>query len=373
MLLLGVAEKIGSHSELGFDLFFAIAEVIVRNDGHNDAVLVPRRDLECGAVVVEFVRRLPTHAVATLPGTGLIPRRQPEPGLGQLVEMRGKNDTAGVSAPVHGVERGIVVGQIRVAGVAEDAFDKVQIANQSTRDKETHFHRFLGSDSRHFRADHGAKQQRDEALGLCGQGRGEGKPQQLRRWPQSGFQQSPEDRFGHGLLVVRNGKPAFGHVENALRRAAVAFRIVQHPLTHAVRIDDVGGKFVLVRRQRELARQSVAIKNERLVGQTGHLHLVLQVIVEKILNPRIRRTQVLGQQTVFLPVQSHEPPHQVGEFSILLHREGGTTEVAQLEIDVKETPLQGIRVVTAAGHSPQRTDFFIEILVHGVTSNNEQV
>ena len=73
VLLLGIAEKVGRHAQLGFDLLLAVAEVVVRNNRHHDTVLVARGDLECRAVVVEFVPRFPTHAVAALALAGFVP------------------------------------------------------------------------------------------------------------------------------------------------------------------------------------------------------------------------------------------------------------------------------------------------------------
>ena len=73
MLFLGIAEKVGRHTELGFDLLLAIAEVVVRNDGDNDAPFVARGDLERRAVVVGLVRRFPAHAIAALALGGLVP------------------------------------------------------------------------------------------------------------------------------------------------------------------------------------------------------------------------------------------------------------------------------------------------------------
>ena len=59
----------------------------------------------------------------------------------------------------------------------------------------------------------------------------------------------PKTGFRHADLVVGNGQAAFGHVKNALGRAAVAARIVQHTLFDPVGIDDLRSKLVAVHRQ----------------------------------------------------------------------------------------------------------------------------
>ena len=63
-----------------------------------------------------------------------------------------------------GIERRVVFRKIGVARVAEDAFDKIQIADQPTGHEKAHFHAFLGRDPGHFGADHGTEQQGNKTL-----------------------------------------------------------------------------------------------------------------------------------------------------------------------------------------------------------------
>ena len=177
MLFLGIAEKVGRHTELGFDLLLAIAEVVVRNDGDNDAPFVARGDLERRAVVVGLVGRFPAHAIAALAFGGLVPGRQAQFGLGQLVEMGGKNHAARVTTPMLGIERRIVIGKVRVTGIAENAFHEVQIADKPPGHEETDFHAFLRSHSGDLGANHRAEEKGDETLGRVGQGRSERQTQ----------------------------------------------------------------------------------------------------------------------------------------------------------------------------------------------------
>jgi hypothetical protein len=76
---------------------------------------------------------------------------------------------------------------------------------------------------------------------------------------------------------------------------------------------------------------------------------------------------VLGQQAVLLAVRCHQPTDQVGEFGIVRHGKSRATEIAQFEIDVKNTPPHGIRIFSAAGNSPQRADFSFEVFGHNKT------
>ena len=66
MLLFAQAEQIGGAGDLGFDLLLAVPVVAVGDQRDHDAAGVAARDLEGGAVVVEFVLRVPAHAVALL-------------------------------------------------------------------------------------------------------------------------------------------------------------------------------------------------------------------------------------------------------------------------------------------------------------------
>ena len=58
--------------------------------------------------------------------------------------MRREDDAAGVAGPMLDIEAGVVLGQIRIAGVAEDGFDEVEVADQIARREEADLHRFLG-------------------------------------------------------------------------------------------------------------------------------------------------------------------------------------------------------------------------------------
>ena len=58
--------------------------------------------------------------------------------------MRRQNDAAGVAGPVHHVERGIVLGKIGIAAVAEDALHEIQIAHQAGGREEPDLHRSCG-------------------------------------------------------------------------------------------------------------------------------------------------------------------------------------------------------------------------------------
>mmetsp|Transcript_95280 Transcript_95280/g.264842 ORF Transcript_95280/g.264842 Transcript_95280/m.264842 type:complete len:347 (+) Transcript_95280:1903-2943(+) len=104
VLLLG-AKKVGGEAELRLHLLLAIAEVVVRQQRHEQPFAGPDADLEGAPVVVAFVRRLPGHAVAPLALGGVVPLRQAELLLRQLFQVRGEDDAAGVPTPVVYIQR----------------------------------------------------------------------------------------------------------------------------------------------------------------------------------------------------------------------------------------------------------------------------
>src|SRR5690606_34360323 len=66
MLLFCQAPQVGAEADLGFDLLLAVAEIVVREDGHHDTTLISQRDLEGLASVVELMRLRETHTVSFL-------------------------------------------------------------------------------------------------------------------------------------------------------------------------------------------------------------------------------------------------------------------------------------------------------------------
>ncbi len=97
---------------------------------------------------------------------------------------------------------------------------------------------FSGVKPGHFRADERAEQQRDETFRRLRLRGGERQAQQVARRIEGEAQHFCEDRLGHADLVVGNRQAAFGDVKNALGRAAVAARVVQHALFHAIGTED---------------------------------------------------------------------------------------------------------------------------------------
>src|SRR5437899_9603510 len=142
MLLFAQAEQVRGVTDLCLHLFLAIAEIVVRDDSDDDAGFIATCEFERVPVVVELRLVLPAHAVPSLTVRGSVPMRQAGFFFGSSSEMRREKDAARVTGPMFGVQRGIVLGQIGIAAVAENAFDKIQIAHELARREEADFHSF---------------------------------------------------------------------------------------------------------------------------------------------------------------------------------------------------------------------------------------
>src|SRR5687768_1817812 len=100
VLFLAIAVEIGSEAELRLHLFFAVTEIVVRDEGDHYAGRVAGSELEGGAVVVFLVRIAPAHAVLPLAFGRVFVGRQAEFLFGDVDQVGREDDAAGVAAPM---------------------------------------------------------------------------------------------------------------------------------------------------------------------------------------------------------------------------------------------------------------------------------
>ena len=232
------------------------------------------------------------------------------------------------------VQRRVVHRQIRVARVAEDAFNEVQVAHQIARHEEANLHRLLRAETRHGGAHERPQQQRDEAFCRLRLRRGEGQAQQRLRWLQSGLKHLRERALRHSLLIVRNRQATLGDVEDAGGGALVLGRVVQHALPHAIRADDVGMELVPVRRQRQRTRDAVAVEHEGLVRQPHGDARLVQILVEELLDAPVHRGLVICEQPLRLAMPREQRLSEVAELRRVRRGVGGAAQRGELQVDV---------------------------------------
>ena len=221
------------------DLLLAVAEVVVGEEGHDEAAPRPDADLECAPVVVALVGRLPGHAVAALALGRVEPVRQSEVLLGHFSQVRREDDAARLSAPVLDVERSVVLWKAGVARVAEDGLHEVHVGDHGARRHQPDLHALLEAEAGHLRAHERAQQHLHPGLLGLGLARGEGDLHAGPRRAQGAVEQPAEGKKRHRLLVVRYGKRALGDVEDADGRALVAQGVVEDTVVAAEGLDEV--------------------------------------------------------------------------------------------------------------------------------------
>ena len=136
MFLFDIAHQIGRIANLRFNFFLAVAEVIVGDQRDDHSGLGAARDLEGVAVVVAFALISPAHAISSLPLARLVIMGQTQFLLRQRDQVRRQDHGPGVTGPMDDVEPRVVFRHERIARVAEDRLDEIQIADQRTRCKK---------------------------------------------------------------------------------------------------------------------------------------------------------------------------------------------------------------------------------------------
>ena len=249
MLFLAAAEQVRRITDLRLDLLLAVAEVVIRDQCHDDATVIAAHQLEGVTVVVALVRVTPAHAIPALPGRGCIEMRQTDLGLAQFRQVRCENDAAAVPGPVIDIEGGVILRQVRVTGIAEDRLDKIQVGHQASGGEYADLHVFRRQHARHFRAHRGTHQQRCPDSGAILLGSRDRQTQQVFRRIQRRADQAGKHACRHLALVVRHRESAGGDMEHAAGRTPVVPRVVQHALQQPVGIDIGGVEIRLFQRQ----------------------------------------------------------------------------------------------------------------------------
>jgi len=122
-------------------------------------------------------------------------------------------------------------------------------------------------------------------------------------------------------------------MENARRGAAIALGVMQDPLLNAIGIDDVGGKFVAICRQREDFSEPGTIESKGARGKVGDGQF-LQVIVQEILDALIGGAEAIAQEAVFFARLSDHGLGDFDEFFVALDRHRRAADQGKLKVNV---------------------------------------
>ena len=333
VLLLHAAEEVGRVPDLGLDLLLAVAEVVVRDDGDDDAALVAGHALEGLAAVVELVLALPALAVTALALGGLLPGWQAQLLLGQGGQVRGEDDAAGVAGPRLRSQGGVVLRQVGVAAIAEDALDEVQVGDQAAGGDEADLHGALGGEAGDLGHDDGAQQQGHEAAGRLVLRGGPRQGQQVLGGLHGVGQQAGEDVARDGDLVIGDRQAALGDVEDAGGGAPVVAGVVQHAAEHLVALDVVGGEAGGVQRQRQGPCQAGMVQDEGRARQPRGGGSALQVGVQEGLDALVGSTGTVGQAAGELALTRQDGGHEAVRLALLDLCRGGDPQQLQTQGD----------------------------------------
>ncbi|MFT3915818.1 MAG: hypothetical protein QM704_17410 [Anaeromyxobacteraceae bacterium] len=336
VLLLAPAPQVGRVGELGLHLLLAVAEVVVGDDRDDHAAGVAGGDLERAAAVVEVALPAPAHPVPALPPGRLALVGQPEVPRAEPHEVGREDHAAGVAAPAGDVERGVVLGEERVARVAEDGLDEVEVRHQAAGGEEAHLHRARGR-AVGGRADDRPQEERGPHPGRIGARPGEGEGEHAARRVERGVEERGERAARHLELVGGDGQPAVGDVEDALRGAPVGGRVVEHALLQPEALEVGRGVVVVPGRQGEHAGEPRPVEREGPARQARHAAgQAAEVGVQEGLDPAIDGRERPAEEPILLELAAQERARQLEQRAPGGRRAGRLADRRELELRVAD-------------------------------------
>ena len=264
MLLLCEAVEIGSITDLGFDLLFAIPKVVVRNESDHDSILIPTGKLEGGSIVVALVLRFPAHPVLLLLLRGLRDVRQAHILLFHRGEVRRENDAPRMPRPVLDIETSIVLRQKGISCVAKNRFHEIEITDEVARHEKTGLHRFLRRETGNLRTDHRSKHERNKGVHRLFFLRGKRNREETLGRIQGRLQHVSKCLAWHGAFVRSNGEPSLGDMEHPFCGSPVLCRIVADTLPGPKTGHDIRLESITIRRKRKKSRKTMTLEHQRI-------------------------------------------------------------------------------------------------------------
>ncbi len=115
--------------------------------------------------------------------------------------MQGEDDAARGPGPAKGIEGGVVVGDVGIAGVAEDGLDEVEVRGEGAGGEEAELHGPLLAPAVDAGAHGRPEVEGHEGAGLALLAGGEGQLEEVGRGREGGREEAGEGELGHGFLV----------------------------------------------------------------------------------------------------------------------------------------------------------------------------
>jgi len=236
---------------------------------------------------------------------------------------------------MEGVEGGVVFGEGGVAGVAEDALDEIEIADEGGGGEEADFHGFFGV-AAGGGADEGTEKEGDPAGGAIGLIGGVGKGQEGIGRLERGGPERGEGAFGDGGLVGGDGESALGDVEQTLGDAAIGDGVVEHALGDAIGLHVGRREVVAGRGEGYGAAHAGAVEIEGDGGDAGGAvgADVAEIGVEECLDARVDGGEAAAEELLLLMEAAEERAGGAEEFEIGSMVAEGLAERGEFEIDV---------------------------------------
>ena len=218
--------------------------------------------------------------------------------------MRRQNDAASGSGPMLHVEGGVVLGKVRVTGIAEDTFDKVNVGHTSTGDEVTDLETLLGHNTGHLGLNERTDEETDHGLDGIIPSTGVGQDLEVRGRVERSLEKTGIRHERDGDLIGRNGKAPVGNMKDALGLTTIVQGVVQNAVAKTVRRDLlvvvlVDGGIV---GQRQLTGQAITVDVEDaltgsivMLGEGDLLASALECNVDEILDALIDRSEVSRQ------------------------------------------------------------------------------
>lgn len=215
----------------------SLTKIVVGKDGDHNTPFIAHSDLESLPAMVKLIGITPAHTSLLLSRGGLVHMRESHIPFLHHTEMRCQHNASRSASPVGSIESGVVVGQARIASVAEDALYEVKVCDATTGNKVTQLQALLRQHSGNLRAHQRPDMQACQSRHRLGPVGGERKHVQVVRRDECSLEKARECHQRNRNFISRDGQSIVCNVERVLGGALVTQRVVKHAVRDTVAED----------------------------------------------------------------------------------------------------------------------------------------